>query len=171
MLGSIVDMGREDLGGCCLAAIRITLGFMMVWAFLDKLLGLGMLTTPEAAVINGGSPTEYYLSELVSGVFAGFFHTMAGNAVVDLLLMAGLLLIGIGLMLGIASRLSTIGMCVMMVLMYMLSVPPSDNPLVDYHIVYILAMLAVYFLGGFDRWSLNGRWKSLSMVDRVWILG
>lgn len=132
--------------------------------------GLGMLTTPEAAVINGGSPTEYYLSELVSGVFAGFFHAIAGNPVVDFLLMAGLLLVGIGLMLGVASRLSCIGMCAMMVLMYMLNVPPSDNPLVDYHIVYILATLAVYFLGGFGKWGLEDRWMSLGVVRRFRIL-
>lgn len=160
------DTDRAEWGLRLLAAIRIVMGFMLLWAFADKLFGLGMLTTPEAAIINGGSPTEYYLTELVSGVFTGFFNAMAGNPAVDLLLMAGLLLVGIGLVMGIASKLSCIGMCVMMALMYMLSVPPVDNPLVDYHIVYILAVLAVYMLGGFGKWSLEEAWVSLGPVRR-----
>lgn len=163
-------MDREEKGRICLAVLRIVLGFMLVWAFFDKLLGLGMLTTPEMAVINGGSPTEYYLSELVSGVFAGMFHAIAGNAVVDFLLMAGLILVGLGLMLGIASKLSTVGLCIMMALMYMMSVPPSDNPIVDYHIVYILAVVTVYWLGGFETISLNRWYCRIGIVNRWRIL-
>lgn len=161
---------RRELGEYALAALRMVFGFMLIWAFLDKLLGLGMLTTPEAAVINGGSPTEYYLSELVSGVFADLFHGLAGNPVVDFLLMAGLLMVGIALLMGFASKLATVGMCVMMFLMYLLAVPSADNPLVDYHIAYILAMTAIYLLGGFDRLSVNGRWSELGIVRRFPIL-
>ena len=124
-----------------------------------------------AAVINGGSPTEYYLTELVSGVFADFWHIFAGNPFVDFLLMAGLLLVGMALVAGIASKLATVSMCVMMLMMYTLSVPPSDNPLVDYHIAYVLGMVAVYCLGGFDRLSLNGWWSELGVVRRFPILG
>ena len=161
---------RRETGEYVLAVLRIVFGFMLIWAFFDKLLGLGMLTTPEAAIVNGGSPTEYYLSELVSGVFADFFHGHAGNPVLDFLLMAGLLVVGVALLAGFASRLTTVGMCVMMFLMYLLAVPPADNPLVDYHIAYILAMTAIYLLGGFDRLSVNGRWSELGIVRRFPIL-
>ena len=51
---------RRETGEYVLAVLRIVFGFMLIWAFFDKLLGLGMLTTPEAAIVNGGSPTEYY---------------------------------------------------------------------------------------------------------------
>ena len=37
---------RRAFGENALAVLRIVFGFMMVWAFLDKLLGLGMLTLP-----------------------------------------------------------------------------------------------------------------------------
>lgn len=158
---------NDDRGRLVLGIIRIVLGFMMVWAFFDKLLGLGMLTTPENAIVNGGSPTAYYLSELVSGPFEGLFNAIAGNAVVDFLLMAGLIAIGVAMMLGIASRLSTVGMVVMMVLMYMLCIPPSDNPLVDYHIVYALAALAVFYLGGYRALGLQDRWEGIGMVKRI----
>ncbi len=157
-------------GMLILGIMRIVLGFMLVWAFFDKLLGLGMLTAPGDAIINGGSPTEYYLTHLVDGVFEGLFHSLAGNAVLDFLLMAGLILIGATMMLGMASKLSTIGMCVMMVLMFMLAVPPADNPLVDYHIVYLLASLLIYFFGGYSVLGLEDRWREIGIVKRIPIL-
>ncbi len=161
---------NQNKGLLCLAVLRIVFGWMMIWAFLDKLFGLGMLTTPENAIINGGSPTEYYLGQLVSGPLTGVWNALAGNAIVDFLLMAGLLLVGIGLIFGIASKLSTIGMSVMMIFMFALHVPPADNPLVDYHLAYVLAMLAIYWLGGFDHLSLNAKYLDLGIVKRVPIL-
>lgn len=161
------DRGRGEL---VLGILRIVLGFMLIWAFLDKFLGLGMPTTPEAAMINGGSPTEYYLSNFVSGPLEGFYSSLAGNPALDLLLMAGLLLVGAAMILGVASRLSTVGMCVMMALMFSLEMPPDDNPLVDYHIVYILASIVIYYLGGYGALGLDGRWSELSIVKRFPIL-
>lgn len=65
-----MDDGTESgYEAVALATMRIVLGFMLVWAFFDKLIGLGRQTGEDAAVINGGSPTEYYLSELVKGPF------------------------------------------------------------------------------------------------------
>ena len=90
--------------------------------------------------------------------------------VTPFVLMFGLLAVGTALMLGIASRLATIGMAIMMLMMYTLVLPPSDNILVDYHIVYICGILAIYWLGGFDRISLNGYWKELPVVKDYQIL-
>ena len=160
----------DERGWIALSVMRIVLGFMLIWAFFDKLLGWGRLTTKDAAMINGGSPTEYYLSSLVSGPFEGMWNALAGNQFVDILLMFGLLAVGTALMLGIASRLATIGMAIMMLMMYTLVLPPSDNILVDYHIVYICGILAIYWLGGFDRISLNGYWKELPVVKDYQIL-
>ncbi|MFA6711028.1 MAG: hypothetical protein WCR24_00420 [Candidatus Methanomethylophilaceae archaeon] len=41
-----------------LAIIRIMLGFMLLWAFLDKMFGLGHATKTGAGMIDGGSPTH-----------------------------------------------------------------------------------------------------------------
>ena len=38
-------------------AIRLSLGWVFLWAFLDKLFGLGHETTTAQAWIHGGSPT------------------------------------------------------------------------------------------------------------------
>ena len=74
------------------------------------------------------------------------------------------------MMLGIASKLATVGSVVMMALMFTLVLPPSDNPLVDYHIVYILATLVIYWFGGYSHLGLEDRWKGLSLVKRYPIL-
>lgn len=163
-------MGKRVLGEYILSVLRIVFGFMMLWAFFDKLLGLGMLTTPEAAIINGGSPTEYYLTELVSGVFADFWHVLAGNHLVDFLLMADLLMVGVALIAGIASKLATVGLCVMMSLIHPFRATVRQ-PLVDYTtIAYIRGVIAVYCLGGFDRLSVNGWLSGLGMVRRFSLL-
>lgn len=78
--------------------------------------------------------------------------------------MFGLITVGLALILGMAKRLSTLGTVVMMAMMYILCVPPQDNILVDYHVFYIVGVLAVYWLGGFERLSLMERWKSLPIV-------
>ena len=39
------------------AALRLSLGWIFLWAFLDKMFGLGHETTSAQAWINGGHPT------------------------------------------------------------------------------------------------------------------
>ena len=165
-----MEIDLREPGPLALGLMRIVLGFMLVWAFLDKMFGLGFPSPSSAAVINGGSPTEYYLNVLVEGPFEGIYHALAGNAFVDFLLLAGLLAVGSAMMLGIASKLATVGSVVMMALMFTLCIPPSDNPLVDYHIVYIVASLAIYFLNGFSYIGLEDRWRELGIVKKLPIL-
>jgi hypothetical protein len=44
-----------------LAGIRPALGWVFLWAFLDKASGLGFATPSERACFNGGSPTNGFL--------------------------------------------------------------------------------------------------------------
>ena len=57
-----MEIDLRESGPLALGLMRIVLGFMLVWAFLDKMFGLGFPSPSSAAVINGGSPTEYYLN-------------------------------------------------------------------------------------------------------------
>lgn len=157
-------MEKEEYGMITLGVGRIALSFTFIWAFFDKLLGLGFPSTPEVAIVNGGSPTQYYLSELAQGFMKDVWAVLAGNSIVDFLLMAGLLLVGIGMLAGVASKLSTVGFCLMMVLMYLLVVPPVDNPLLSHHVIYLIFALAIYWLGGYQKLSLHDRWVELPIV-------
>src|SRR3989338_5392234 len=79
-------------------ALRLVMGFIFLWAFLDKVFGLGFATTRDKAWLQGGSPTTGFLSFGVKGPFAEIFHSLAGVIVVDWLFMLGLLFVGLTLM-------------------------------------------------------------------------
>src|SRR5688572_23363522 len=100
-----------------LAALRLALGLIFLWAFLDKLFGLRYSTPPERAWVEGGEPTRGYLSSSF-GPLDEMFKAMAGNAVVDTLFMLGLAAVGISLTLGIATRLGGWAGMAMVLLMY-----------------------------------------------------
>ena len=55
-----------------LGILRIVFGFIFIWAFFDKLLGLGFATARDKAWILGNSSTSGFLSN-VDGFFSGFF--------------------------------------------------------------------------------------------------
>src|SRR6478736_6564544 len=71
-----------------LAGIRLALGWIFLWAFLDKTFGLGHDTAAAKSWLNGGSPTKGFLGSAAKGPFAGFYHSIAGTGVTDLLFMA-----------------------------------------------------------------------------------
>ena len=102
------------------AALRIGMGWLFLWPFLDKLLGLGFATAPEDAWIAGGSPTLGYLEFATSGPFAPLFQSLAGNPVVDWAFMLGLLFIGLALVLGIGVKIAGYSGAVMVLLMWLL---------------------------------------------------
>ena len=80
-----------------MSLLRVCLGFIFLWAFADKLFGLGFATTSAKAWINGGSPTYGFLIFGTKGPFAEIFKMLAGNNLVDLLFMEGFLFVGVTL--------------------------------------------------------------------------
>lgn len=148
-----------------LGVARIALGFILLWAFVDKLFGLGVATPSQIAWVNGGSPTAGFLAR-VEGPFSSFFTGLAGQAWVDWLFMLGLLGIGLGLVLGIAVRLAAVTGIVLMLLMWLASFPLVNNPFVDDHVIYAL-LLGAFALGlSQQRLSLQGWWRSLPFVKK-----
>jgi thiosulfate dehydrogenase (quinone) large subunit len=160
-----------------LAVFRVVLGFEFLWAFLDKTFGLGYATPAERAWINGGSPTEGFLSRVAVGPFEDTFHAWAGAPWADWLFMIGLLGIGVALVLGIGLRMAAVSGTVMMVLMWAAEWPldkltsageptMSTNPIVDYHIIYALALIALAVTFAGNVWGLGRRWARLPFVQR-----
>ena len=152
-----------------LGLLRIAIGLLFIWPFFDKMFGLGFATPHGSGVIDGGSPSSFVVY-VTDGLLEDFYTSMAGNAFVDFLMMAALLLIGISLVFGIASKLGTIGSIMFFAVMYTLVLPPTDNPVIDDHIIMILAMLVVYFFGGFEKISFYQKWKDFALVKRFPIL-
>lgn len=159
-----------------LAVTRYATGFIFLWAFLDKTFGLGFSTPVERAWINGGAPAQGFLqSEAVTGPFQPFFQAIA-TPLADWLFMAGMLGIGLAVMLGIGLRVSAVAGTLMMLLMYVAEWPfaanaGSTNPLVDYHIIYALALIVIAVTMSGDTWGLGATWKRLPIVQRFpWLV-
>lgn len=127
-----------------MSLVRICLGFIFLWAFADKTFGLGFATPITKAWINGGSPASGFLSFATKGPFADIFQSLSGNQLVDVLFMAGLLFVGLTLMLNFWVKWGSIAGFLMVVLMYLAVLPPENNPVVDDHIIY--ATIFAYFI-------------------------
>ena len=150
-----------------LAGLRLALGWVFLWAFLDKLLGLGRGTPAANAWIDGGSPTQGFLGKAVSGPFEGFYHSFAGAAWADALFMIGLAGIGIALIAGVGIRIAAAAGSLMLVLMWTAVLPPENNPFIDDHLVYagVLAVLALTAAG--NTLGLGAAWSRLPIVQRL----
>jgi thiosulfate dehydrogenase [quinone] large subunit len=160
-----------------LAVFRFVLGFEFLWAFLDKTFGLGYATPSARAWINGGSPTKGFLSNVAVGPFESTFHAWAGATWADWTFMVGLLGIGIALILGIGLRISAVSGTLMMLLMWAAEWPlakftsagepsMSTNPIVDYHIIYALALIALAVTYAGHTWGLGRLWARVPFVHR-----
>lgn len=163
------------------ACLRISLGLIFVWAFIDKLFGLGFATCRDAktdavtvmcqsAWLEGGSPTMGFLKFGTKGPFADFYQSLAGNGFVDLLFMAGLLLIGVALIAGIGIKIATVTGSLLMLMMWTAVLPPKNHPVIDDHIVYILVLAGVYFANHDQKLGLRSWWIKQPVVKRLPIL-
>lgn len=150
------------------AASRIVLGFIFLWAFIDKTFGLGYSTPSARAWLNGGSPTNGFLSN-AKGWFAEPFKAIAGNVVTDWLFMAALLGIGLALLLGIGMRVAAVSGALLMTLMYLVAIPGvagTTNPVVDDHVVYALVLVALAMTKAGQTLGFGRYWSRLSLVKR-----
>lgn len=160
------------------ALTRITLGFTFLWAFFDKLIGLGFATCRDAttdaveimcskAWLEGGSPTSGFLKFGTDGSpLENMFSSMAGNAFWDWLFMLGLLGIGIALTFGIGIRIAAFSGALLMVLMYLASFQPENNPIVDDHVIYALVMIGLYKVNDDQQWGLGSWWAKQDIVKK-----
>lgn len=144
--------------------LRIGLGWIFFWAFLDKVFGLGFATKTESAWLAGGSPTTGFLKFAAKGPFAEIFQGLAGSAVVDWLFMLGLLFIGLALMLGIGVKLASYAGALLVFLMWLAVLPPEHNPILDDHIVYGLVLLVLPIIDAGQYIGLGKWWSSTNLV-------
>lgn len=154
-----------------LAVLRLATGFIFLWAFLDKAFGLGFSTPSERAWVNGGAPSQGFLnSDAVVGPLKPLFAAIASPAS-DVLFMIGMLAIGLAVMLGVGLRVSAVVGSILMIAMYLAEWPfganaASNNPLVDYHIIYALALIVVAVLAAGDTWGFGRQWRAIPFVGR-----
>ena len=127
-----------------LALLRIAVGFIFLWSFLDKTFGLHYSTGPSRAWINGGTPAQSYLTGATTGKpLASFFDSLAVPAM-DWLFMLGF--------------------------MYAAVAPwvwGSLNPVVNEHLVYALVLILIPLTSAGDTLGLGSWWKGLGLVKKL----
>lgn len=157
------------------AIIRVFMGLIFLWAFFDKLFGLGFATCRDSATkvvsymcqnawINGGSPTYGFLTNAVHGPFASFYNGLASSVLVEWMFMLGLLFVGLTLTLGFMIRLGSLAGSLMLILMYFALIPPSNHPFIDDHLIYALVMLGFAFVHTCKHLGIGSWWRDLSFV-------
>ncbi|WP_420612249.1 DoxX family protein [Candidatus Spongiisocius sp.] len=124
--------------------LRLMMGWIFLWPFLDKVFGLGFATEQGSGWIDGSSPTFGFLEFGTRGPFKDIFQPMAGNVLADWLFMIGLLGIGVALVLGIGVRIASVAGAVMLVLMWLAALWPEHNPFLDDHLIYAFVLVGVY---------------------------
>jgi len=149
--------------------VRIALGWTMLWAFLDKTVGI-YPTTAAHAWLAGGSPTTGYLGYATSGPLADFYQGLAGNAVVDVLFMTALLAVGVAMILGIGMKIAGYSGAALMVLLWSTNLPPANNPIIDDHIVYMILFLALTVVKAGQWLGLGKWWVNTPIVKKIPLL-
>lgn len=152
-----------------LALLRVLFGLTFLWAFLDKLFGLGFATPSEKSWINGGSPTFGFLKSS-EGPFSGMYHAMAGTGWANVSFMLALLLIGVALTLGITNRLATVGAVALYLMMWTVVLPPANNPVIDDHLIGAAAVLVLGAFHAGEHFGLGQWWNELPLVKRLPVL-
>ncbi|HIA92143.1 TPA: hypothetical protein EYO12_03450 [Candidatus Saccharibacteria bacterium] len=161
--------------------LRISLGFLFLWAFLDKFLGLGFTTCKDVisgdveyfcsqAVVNGGAPAEGFLTYATQGPLASLFQSIASWWIVNALFIVGLLAIGVALMLGIGVTIAVYSGSLLMLLMYLAVLPPEHNPLLDEHGIYILSLFIILLTNDRQQLGLGKWWSNTKIVKRIPVL-
>lgn len=137
--------------GYALVGLRAVMGWVLLQGGLTKLV----------TYLDGNPETNWtaagYLANAVpeGNPFAGTWSAMAGNPLVDLLVMWGLTLTGLGLVLGAFVRWNAFWAAVMMLLFWaaslegglMAGLPVAHGFVVDDHVVYAVLLFGLGALG------------------------
>ncbi|GAB3243107.1 hypothetical protein [Kineosporia babensis] len=171
----------SSLAAKLFAVLRVSVGFIFLWAALDKTFGLGYSSAAEKAWIEGNSPTKGFLSFIDQGPFASVFNNMAGNAIVDILFMVGMFAVGVAVIAGVAMQVAAVSGSLIMVMMWVAEWPMaqttgageptgSTNPFMDYHLIYALVLFALVAVSAGKTWGLGNIWEKLPVIkDQKWM--
>jgi thiosulfate dehydrogenase (quinone) large subunit len=182
-----VDVQKEPeavSGAWFWGVLRILLGWTFLWAFLDKAFALGFATGRNEetgaidffgpdAWINGGSPTDGFLQFGLhtKGFLVDFYQSFLGQTWVEWVYMASMLLIGLGLILGIGTRLAAIGGIIWMVIFYTAgAIWPENNPLIDDHVIYAVVLAGIAYVGAGRYLGLGRWWETTALARRFPVL-
>ena len=169
-------------GAITVAALRIALGLVYLWAFISQGFGItytNKATPPpdapagakvtyewtfgydsDAGWISSGfshSPTESYVDNNLHGPLA-FIPQKLPTGLVDFMWIFAIGGLGIALMLGICSRIAGWGGLLLNLMIWFSVFPPSTNPVIDAeHFMFAFSIFLLMWLHASNYWGI-GRW-------------
>jgi len=149
------------------AALRFALGWIFLWAFIDKVFGLGFATPEKGAWINGGSPTKGFLGNAATGPFTDFYHGIAGATWTNWLFMLGLAGLGVALITGVGMRIAATAGTALLVMMWTVVLPPENNPFMDDHLIYAGVLIALALVNAGDTFGFGKIWGRTAVVRKA----
>jgi len=185
----------SKLGYTFLSLTRISIGLVFLWAFVDKLFGLGFHTCRDdetgtvqvlcdASWLKGGHVTEGYLKS-AAGEFGGEPAGAAGQLFkgwgdfalggfrpLDWVFMLALAGVGLALTLGIGTKIAAWSGVALLGLMYLAHFDNTNHPFLDDHIVYALATVGIVYVE-LQRQAvgLGKAWRNVGLVQRhTWLV-
>lgn len=136
----------------------------------------------DVAWINGASPTVGVVGFATDGSpfqsviqsLSDYRMTELGPQVagwVDWVFMASMLLIGLGLILGIGTRLAAVGGIAWMAIFYGATATwPDNNPFLDDHVVYAIVLVGLILANAGRNYGLGKVWQRVGFVkDRKYL--
>ena len=162
---AISSIAQRSLG-----LLRIAFGLTFLWAFVDKMFGLGYSTKAADSWLNGGNPTAGFLKFGAKGPLKGFYNSIGGDPWVNVLFMAALLALGVALTLGIGMRLAGLGGAVLYLMMWTVALPPETNPILDDHILGAISIAVLSLTMAGNTWGFGRQWAKTSIAERFPVL-
>jgi thiosulfate dehydrogenase [quinone] large subunit len=156
--------------GYALVGLRVVMGWVLLQGGLTKL-----VTYLDANPENNWTAAGYLANAIPEGnPFMGLFADMAGSGLVDILVMWGLTLTGIGLLLGAFVRWNAFWAAVMMMLFWAASLtggllqglPLAHGWVVDDHVVYAMLLFGLGAIGAGRILGVDGFLEELDVVKQ-----
>ena len=155
--------------GYAVVALRVTMGWVLFQGGITKL-----VTYLDANPANDWTAAGYLANAIPAGnPLTGFFASMAGNPLIDVLNMWGLTLTGLALILGAFVRWSAFWGAVMMLFYWLAALqggllaglPLAHGWVVDDHLVYAFLLFGLGAFGAGRILGLDARIEKLSIVE------
>lgn len=146
-------------------------GFIVLCILLRFAMAILMLNAAWAKISAPNWSAAGYL-QYASGPFASWFQSLAGNGIVDGLVIYGQLLIGLAFLLGLFIKPAAFFNIIMMLLFYVSGwTMNTSHGFVDEHIIYALVS-GLFLFGEFGHWfGLDFLVSRLKFVQsRSWLL-
>jgi thiosulfate dehydrogenase [quinone] large subunit len=155
--------------GYAVVALRVTMGWVLFQGGITKL-----VTYLDANPANDWTAAGFLANAIPAGnPLTGFFASMAGNPLIDVLNMWGLTLTGLALILGAFVRWSAFWGAVMMLFYWLAALqggllaglPLAHGWVVDDHLVYAFLLFGLGAFGAGRILGLDARIEKLSIVE------